>query len=350
MDSARAQGRATSWMVSCPRMGSHYFSPSGSSRRGIYGDHMFERYKKQRTTSYGVEIEVDGTRIVTDAIKAGVAFALLGYLWPFEPVPTGYRGVVTQFGAIKEIRPEGLSVLPPWQKLTVFSVRTESAEIKAVEGATSDTQPVSVSLVVRYAIQPEKIANVYEQYSHTGDLSGYVNTATHEVFKAVTSKFTAPELISRRQEVSNAVREGLATKISQYGARVDNIDMTAFQFSKSYMDAIMEKVTQEQKKLAADNKLKTVESEQKQKVAIAEAEATARRAEADGTAYAKVTMAKAEADALKIQSDALKQSTEVLALRRIEVEKVKAEKWNGQLPVNLYSGAPIPFMNMEPSK
>jgi hypothetical protein len=35
---------------------------------------------------------------------------------PFHTVPTGYRGVVTQFGAIKGIENEGLVVLPPWQR------------------------------------------------------------------------------------------------------------------------------------------------------------------------------------------------------------------------------------------
>ena len=48
------------------------------------------------------------------------------------------------------------------------------------------------------------------------------------------------------------------------------------------MEAINEKVTQEQKRLVAENTLLTVEAEQKQKVAIAEAEASARRATADG--------------------------------------------------------------------
>ena len=32
--------------------------------------------------------------------------------------------------------------------------------------------------------------------------------------------------------------------------------------------------------------------------------------------------------------------------RRIEVERVKAERWNGQLPQNVYAGAPIPFFNV----
>lgn len=54
--------------------------------------------------------------------------------------------------------------------------------------------------------------------------------------------------------------------------------MRNFSFSDSDMPAINDKVTQEQLRLAAENKLKTVEAEQKQKVAIAEAEANARYA------------------------------------------------------------------------
>ena len=30
----------------------------------------------------------------------------------------------------------------------------------------------------------------------------------------------------------------------------------------------------------------------------------------------------------------------------IEVEKIKAEKWNGALPTAIYAGAPIPFLNV----
>jgi regulator of protease activity HflC (stomatin/prohibitin superfamily) len=112
------------------------------------------------------------------------------------------------------------------------------------------------------------------------------------------------------------------------------------------MRAINDKVTQEQLRLAAENKLKTVEAEQKQKVAVAEAEASAARARADGEAYANLKVATAQADALKVQNAALAQNKDVLELRRIEVEQTKAERWNGQLPSAIYSGAPIPFLNV----
>lgn len=286
----------------------------------------------------------DLTKYIKPAVIGVVALIALIIVWPFASVPTGNRGVVTRYGKIIGIENEGLALLWPWEKLSVFSIRAEQADIENADGSTSDTQPVKVSMTVRYSITPDKVAEVYEKYSHTGDLSSYVQTATQEIFKGVTARYVATDLISKRAQVSGDINSALRSKLSLYGAQVINIDMRNFSFSPSYMAAINDKVTQEQLRLAAENKLKTVESEQKQKVAVAEAEASAVRATADGAAYANLKIATAQADALKIQNAALSQNKDVLELRRIEVEKVKAERWDGKLPVNVYAGAPIPFL------
>src|SRR5258707_9178441 len=176
---------------------------------------------------------------------------------------------------------------------------------------------------VRYSIATDRVSEVFEKYSHDGNLSSYVQTATQEIFKAVTARYTAPDLISQRAKVSSDINTALREKLTLYGAQVINIDMRNFAFSDSYMHAINDKVTQEQLRLAAENKLKTVEAEQKQKVAIAEAEANARKATADGDAYAKIKVATAEAQSLQVQNDALAKNKDVLELRRIEVSRTK---------------------------
>src|ERR1700720_2074466 len=234
---------------------------------------------------------------IKSAAAAAAGLILLMIVWPFYSVPTGSRGVVTQFGKIVGIEQEGLAVLPPWQNLTLFSIRAEEANIDNASGSTSDTQPVSVSLTVRYSISPDKVSEVYEKYSHNGDLSSYVQTATHEIFKAVTAKYSAPDLIAERAKVSSDIYAALGSKLAVYGAQVINIDMRNFSFQESYMRAINSKVEQEQLRLAAENKLRTVEAEQKQKVAIAQAEADAVKATADGNAYANLKIATAQAEA-----------------------------------------------------
>jgi len=288
--------------------------------------------------------------ILRDAIVALVVLMLASWLWPLRTVPTGHRGVVTIGGAIGDIKSEGFMLLWPWQKLSIFNIRAEQAAVEDADGSTKDTQPVKVSLTVRYSIQVDKVAEVFEKYSRDGDLTSYVQTATQEVFKAVTARYTAPDLIAKRSQVSADIVEGLRLKLAQYGAQVINVDMRNFAFSPDYMAAISQKVTQEQLRLAAENKLLTVQAEQKQKVAIAEAEAAALKAQADGQAYANLKLATAQADALKVQNAALAENKDVLELRRIEVERIKAEKWDGALPTAIYAGAPIPFFNPETAK
>ena len=306
--------------------------------------HKERDYNGKEQTSTVKEFSV--LKAVRDAAFVVGGLILVDMVWPFYTVPVGSRGVVTQFGKIIGIEQEGLAVLPPWQTLTLFSIRAEQADVDKADGATADTQPVAVSLTVRYSISPDKVSEVYEKYSHNGDLSSYVQTATHEIFKAVTAKYAAPDLISKRSLVSADIYAALRQKLAIYGAQVINIDMRNFAFQESYMKAINSKVEQEQLRLAAENKLKTVEAEQKQKVAIAEAEASAVRATADGDAYARVKNATAEAEALKVQATAISQNAQVLELRRITVEQTKADKWNGQLPTAIYAGAPIPFLNV----
>lgn len=284
--------------------------------------------------------------VIRDIVVIVALLIVCLIFWPFQSIPTGSRGVLTQFGKIIKIEDEGLVTVMPWQRVNLFSIRAESANIDDAPGATLDTQPVDTSLTVRYNIRPEKVAEVYEQYSHNGDLGSYVQTASMEVFKAVTAKYTAPDLIAKRQQASLDIYAALQNKLDIYGAHVINIDMRNFKFSDTYMHAINEKVTQEQLALAAVNQVKTIEAQQQAKVVTATAEANAVKAKADGDAYAVIKAANAQAEALSVQNDALVKSKEVLELRRIEVELTKAQKWDGVLPVNIYGSAPIPFLNV----
>lgn len=293
---------------------------------------------------------ISGRVIKLSAIGAAIGIAVI-ILNPFHQVPTGHRGVVTQFGRIVGIEGEGLAVLPPWQKLNIFNVRAEQADIDKADGATSDTQPVTVSMTVRYAVAPDRVAEVFEKYSKTGDLTSYMQTAAADTLKAVTAKYTAPELISKRVQVAADIKNTLQEKVRQYGALVLNVDMRNFEFGRDYMAAINEKVTQEQKRQAAENRLRTVEAEQKQKVAIAEAEANAAKAAAEGQAAAQLKMAQAEAEALRIKNNAIRDSKDILELERIKVEQIKWGRWNGQPPHSITNwggnSAPVPIMNIK---
>lgn len=294
-----------------------------------------------------MQLNLNQGRLIKWGVIALVLVIITAIINPFHTVPTGHRGVVTQFGAIQRIEGEGLVILPPWQKLNIFNVRAEEANVDKADGATSDTQPVTVSMTVRYAVAPDRVAEVFEKYSKTGDLTSYMQTAANDTLKAVTARYTAPDLIAKRVQVAADIKNTLQAKVQQYGAVVLNVDMRNFEFGRDYMAAINEKVTQEQKRQAAENQLRTVEAQQKQKVAIAEAEAKAAMAAADGQAAAQLKLAQAEAEALRVKNAAIRESKDILELERIKVEGVKAARWNGQLPSAMYGSAPVPFMNIK---
>lgn len=102
-----------------------------------------------------------------------------------------------------------------------------------------------------------------------------------------------PDLIGKRAQVSNDILEGLRLELEKYGAQVVYIDMRNFAFSGSCMKASNDTVTQEQLRLAAGNKVGTVE-----------AEANALKAQADGEACATIKAANAQAEALCAQNEA----------------------------------------------
>lgn len=286
-------------------------------------------------------------KLLTDAVIGVVLVAVLIACWPLRTVPTGFRGVITVGGSIKSVESEGFALLWPWQRLDVFSIRAEQADIDKAEGSTSDQQPVHVSMTVRYAISPEKVAEVFERYSHSGNLASYVQTATQEVFKAVTARYNAPDLIAKRAQVSLDIGAALREKLSIYGAQVVNIDIRNFAFSDTYMGAINAKVTEEQKKLAAQNKVLTIEAEQRAKVVTAEADAHALKAKADGEAYAVMVNAKAQADATRLtgqaQADAMRAQANAISANPDLIRMRFAERWDGVLPVWMQHGGTLPF-------
>lgn len=313
---------------------------------------------------HGETQELNVPKLVRDAVIGVVSLIVLTMIWPFNSVPVGSRGVVTQFGRIVKIEQEGLVILPPWQKLSVFNVRAETAQVDKAPGATKDLQQVDTSLTVRYRISPDKVGEVYESYSRDGDLSSYVQTAVQEVFKAVTAHYEATDLIGKRAQVSQDIFDALQTKLNKYSAVVVNIDMRNFEFNPQYMAAVNEKVTQEQKRLAAENEVRTINAQQQAKVAVAEAEANARKAKADGEKYAAIAAAQGDAESTRVRADANAHATEVqgkavaqnpqiLELKRIEVQLELAHNYKGEVPTMVIGGANgggasnfIPFMDV----
>jgi regulator of protease activity HflC (stomatin/prohibitin superfamily) len=159
--------------------------------------------------------------------------------------------------------------------------------------------------------------------------------------KGVTAKFTAEELVTKREVVKQQIQEALTNFLNNtlrekdlVGAiNIANLAITDFNFSDEFNRAIEAKVKAEQMALQAKN-------EKLMRVTQAEASAEERKLAASAEAFSTEVQSKARADAIQREALALKQSPEIIQLRAIE-------KWDGVLPRISGENGVVPFLNVD---
>ncbi len=260
------------------------------------------------------------------SIKTAIIIgAIIIFLFAFKPwvvVGAGERGIVLNFGAVqKEVLNEGIHLrVPVMQKVIKMDVKINKTTTEGTS-ASSDLQDVAMSVALNYHVIPEKSNIVYQQIG-VGFKERIIDPAIQEVMKAVTARYTAEQLITKRPAVSAEMKSTLTERLLEYNISVDAFSIVSFNFSKIFTDAIEAKQTAEQNALKAKRDLERIKVEAEQKIAAA----------------------KAEAEALRLQK--MNISKDLIELRRIEAQLKAIQKWNGILPNVTGSGA-VPFINVE---
>jgi regulator of protease activity HflC (stomatin/prohibitin superfamily) len=252
----------------------------------------------------------------------------LGFLFlmsSYFVIDAGERGVVLRFGAVNRVVPEGIHFkLPFIEDIVRMSVRVQKTTTKT-EAASHDMQIVHTTMVLNYGLQPDKVGETYKTIGVNRDVSEkIINPSVEESFKAASARYTAEELISKREALKTEVRNYLRDRLAPFGITVIELSITDFQFSPEFNKAIESKQTAEQLALKAKRDLDRIKVEAQQKIATAQA----------------------EAEALRIQRQVI--SAELIRLRQIEAQMKAIEKWDGKLP-NV-TGGTVPFIQVEKEK
>ncbi|MEL7148634.1 MAG: prohibitin family protein, partial [Bacteroidota bacterium] len=205
----------------------------------------------------------------------------------------------------------------------LMDVKIQKA-ITDATSASSDLQDVDMSVALNYHVIPDK-ANVVYQTIGIAFKERIIDPAIQEVMKAVTARYTAEELITKRPAVSSQMQEALSERLLKSNIAVDAFSIVSFSFSQTFTDAIEAKQTAEQNALKAKRDLERVKVEAEQTIVAA----------------------KAEAEALRLQK--MNISPDLIELRRIEANLKAIEKWNGILPDVTGAGA-VPFIGVGEAK
>ncbi len=232
-----------------------------------------------------------------------------------QTVPTGHTGVVTTFGHVEETTLDaGVHLVLPWQQVIKMDnrVQKESTELPCF---SSDIQEVNLVYTINFQIKKSDAQTIYRtigvDYYHT-----VIQPCVTESVKVVTARYTAEQLVGKRNELAAAIEEDLGEKLLAYNIELVSTSIENMDFTDAFTDAV------EAKQVAQQNKLRA-ETEAEQKVIEANAAAEVRKVNADAEAYELLAKAEAEAEANRKLSESL---TDAL------IQYSYAQSWDGKLP------------------
>ncbi|MDP9289552.1 MAG: prohibitin family protein [Thermoproteota archaeon] len=246
-------------------------------------------------------------------------------------VEAGHRGVVLYVGAVENrVLGEGIHFIIPFAEQVVpLEVRTLKFQADAT-AASNDLQEVQTTIALNYHISPSQANIIYQQLG--ADYADRIIAPTiQESVKASVAKFNAEELITKRATAKALIAQTIGDTLSARNIVVETVFITDFKFSQSFAAQVESKVVAFQKFLTEQNNLKGIQVVANQTVVQAQAAARANVAKANG-----------ESQAIKIITVQLKQSPAYL-------QWLSINRWNGQMPYALGSGA-FPFFQLPIAK
>ena len=279
------------------------------------------------------------------ALAIAVFLALIVLPNCFATVPVGSTGIMLTMGKVEDTAlPEGMHFKIPFvQRIVSMDNRVKKLEL-STEAFSKDIQTVSATLAVNYRLQTEKTFAIYKT-AGTAYEDNLIVPATHEVLKSVCAQYTAEELISKRAESSDKMRDELDAKLSQIGISITDFNIIDFDFSDEFISAVESKQVAEQlkKKAATENETAIAQAEREKQVSIKQSEAEAERVRIAAEAQAQSTLiaAQAEADAVKLAADAEAYRLEQIGKQLTDktILNTLADNWNGELPGVIGAGA-----------
>lgn len=231
-------------------------------------------------------------------------FIIIAILSTFGTVSSWEVGIKYHYGVIQETINEWVYFNNPiTEDVEIVDIKTQKIETET-SAASKDLQTVTTAVALNYSVDPKLVMNLYREIG-SDYVSRVINPTMAEAIKRATSKYTAEELITKRDTVKDWIKLQISSKLNPIWIKVQDVNITNFAFSKEFDEAVNQKVKAEQDALTQKNKLEQVKYEAQQTI----------------------EKAKAQAESIKIQAESVSSQwwADYIKLKWIE-------KWNWSLP------------------
>lgn len=271
-----------------------------------------------------------------------VAVVVLVAFRPFTTVKSTERGVVYKFGAVNSKLWEGLHFIIPFvESVKKIPITPQEMDLElpvAENGAiTKDNQTIGANISIFYRFNDAEILDLAKNYG-VDIVKQKVQKDTLEAFKQAIGQNTIFDVAQNQEKIRSQVKKMTNEKIGEYPVVIDDIKISNYDWSEEFDNQIAStmKIAQEAKQ--QEQQLKKVEIEAQQAVKKAEANKEAERLNAEAMEL-KGKWVKAYNDAITSNQRNMELEIE---LKKLEIEKIKAEKWNWQyVPINNYGPIPV---------
>ena len=248
---------------------------------------------------YNLKVTI-GTPFKKFSLLTCIGGVIIGLLLTFfgclSSVDTGYVGIVRTFGKVEDYTfDSGFHFKAPWNSVVQIDNRVQKTT-QELPCFSSDIQEVNTVFTVNYQISKTNAQNLYRDVG-TNYLETVVNPTIQESVKTVVAKYTAEQLIGKREVLAEEIEVLLGANLQKYNIDVVSTAIENMDFTDSFTAAVEAKAVAAQQKLQAQ-----IEQER----LTMEATQSAERAKVEASAQAEVNKINAEAakEVAEIQAEA----------------------------------------------
>jgi len=204
-------------------------------------------------------MELSKGKIIAIVVACVVLFTIIiGLCMATATIDTGHTGVIKVFGKVQDTElTEGWHLKDIFGDVIVVDNRIKKATVK-VSTSSSDLQTITGEISVNYNINKTKSSDLVKTVGTTEDA---VNTLLmprlNEAIKSATSKYTAEEIIKKREEAATKIKDALVATLKEQGFNIIKVNAETLSPSKAYLDAIEKKAIEIQNKQRVDNEVQT---------------------------------------------------------------------------------------------
>ena len=286
--------------------------------------------------------------------------ALFGTVICLERIPAGYVGVVYNMngGVDGEVLTQGWHVVPPTKKITTYSIGMEQSYLTSDKKGdspndesfsipTSDGKTVRVNLEFSYRFDEERVVETFVMFKGKSGES-IKDTFIKPKVVAWTQEVSANHPVTdifgdQRTVINNELDIHLREKFDAYGIIIDTVNFTDIAVDEETAAAIQKKVTAQQELELASIEAQTAKVQAEKDKEIARIAAEKDKEVASIQAEKTLITAEAKANALRIEAEAEAEANTMIAksLTGELIEKIKYERWDGQMPMVAGDANPI---------